>query len=73
MRPDGTTNATTFVLNLPAGPNNNVSTTASNVTSGTHYFTYLKGFGGKGQKYILTGWPSNMDFQDYVNSGTWKP
>lgn len=72
--PDGTTNATTYVLTMPdAGSTVTVSNFKENVTSAKTYFTYNSGYGGSGQKYKLTGYPSNYDFQEYYAAGTWKP
>lgn len=72
VNPDGTTNATTYVLTLPSSLTS-VSSFRTNVTSGKKYFTYDQGFGGKDQPYRLTGYPSNIDYQAYVAAGTWKP
>ncbi|MBZ4665362.1 MAG: hypothetical protein JG770_615 [Mahella sp.] len=72
--PSGTTNATTYVLTLPSpGSIDTVSSFAPNVTSAKTYFTYNSGFGGLGQYYKLTGYPSNSDFQEYYAAGGWKP
>lgn len=72
--PDGTTNATTYVLTRPtSGSTDTVSSFATNVTSSKTSFTYNTGYGGAGQSYKLTGYPSNADFQEYYADGEWKP
>lgn len=72
--PNGTTNATSYVLTKSASNSTSeVSNFRTNITSGKHNFTYKKGFGGSGQDYKMTGYPSNSDFQDYKAAGTWKP
>jgi len=59
-------------------PNQKSSTTATNIltdisTSGKRTFTYNSGYGGIGNKYCLSGYPSNWDFVDYTVSGSWSP
>jgi hypothetical protein len=50
-----------------------VSNARTNVTSGIAHFTYNSGYGGAGQRYKLTGYPSNMNFLEYRAAGNWKP
>lgn len=72
--PSGTTNATTYVLTMPSSSSTDtVSNYKTNVTSSKTYFTYDTGYGGEGQWYKLTGYPSNSNFQEYYSAGTWKP
>lgn len=74
VQPSGTTNATTYVLTMPE-PDSivTVSNARTNVTSGIAHFTYNSGYGGAGQRYKLTGYPSNMNFLEYRAAGNWKP
>lgn len=72
--PYGTTNATTYVLTQPEyNSTSTVSNYITDVTSGIHYFTYETGYGGSGQDYKLSGYPSDFYFQQYTDSGNWKP
>jgi hypothetical protein len=72
--PSGTTNATTYVLTLPAtGSTSEVTNFKTGVTSAKTYFVYKSGYGGAGQSYKLSGYPSNYDFQQYSAAGAWKP
>lgn len=74
VQPNGTTAATTYVLTQPqAGSTATVSNFKTNVTSGRSSFKYDAGYGGKGQRYKLTGYPSNSNFQEYKAAGSWKP
>lgn len=71
--PGGTTNATTYVLTRGTSQAATVSNFRTDVTSARSNFTYDTGYGGAGQKYKLTGYPSNHNFQAYKAAGTWKP
>lgn len=74
VHPSGTTNATTYVLTMPEFNSIvTVSNVRTNITSGRAHFTYNPGFGGAGQRYKLTGYPSNTNFQEYRAAGNWKP
>lgn len=72
--PTGSTSATTYVLTKKEPLSiEKVSNFRTNVTSGKKTFTYDQGFGGSGQSYKLSGYPSNQNFQGYDAAGTWKP
>ena len=40
-------------------------------TPGRRYFTYKPGFGGSGNRYCLSAYPTEINFLDYVVQGTW--
>lgn len=42
-------------------------------TSGKRSFTYYDGYGGIGNKYCLSGYPTHWDYTPYSISGTWSP
>lgn len=74
VQPSGTTNATTYVLTISDwNSTQSVSDFRTDITSGRAYFTYDTGYGGYGQYYKLTAYPSYYDFQEYYAAGSWKP
>jgi hypothetical protein len=74
VNPSTSATPTSYYLSPTPGS----STTATGVltsisTSGYRGFTYNSGYGGVGNYYCLSGYPSNSDFLTYNVGGTWSP
>lgn len=54
------------------------TTQATNIVSnistvGKRNFSYLSGYGGVGNSYCLSAYPTNIHFLEYRVTGTWSP
>jgi hypothetical protein len=65
--------ATNFFLNTSYNGSTNATNIITNVTTaGKRSFTYNSGYGGIGNSYYLSGYPSNFDFTNYEVFGGWS-
>ncbi|GKU77277.1 hypothetical protein [Paenibacillus sp. L3-i20] len=73
VNPSQSSASTTYYLS----PSNATTTAATNYQSshksGTHSFTYRRGYGGSGTSVKLNGYPTNDNFENYTINGTWSP
>ncbi|TYQ16695.1 UNVERIFIED_CONTAM: hypothetical protein Cloal_3263 [Acetivibrio alkalicellulosi] len=42
-------------------------------TPGKRWFTYFSGYEGIGNRYCLSAYPANWNFDAYTTRGTWSP
>lgn len=74
VNPSHSTTPTSYFLSPKRESSTQATSLISNIsTSGTRNMSYLSGYGGTGQKYCLSAYPTNYDFATYKISGTWAP
>lgn len=65
---------TNYFLSTDQKSYREVTNIITNVTtSGKRSFTYYDGYGGLGNRYCLSGYPTHWDYTPYSISGTWSP
>ncbi len=77
-RPYVSPSTSSVATNYFISPKPKSSTEATNqitnvTTTGTRYFTYLSGYGGKNVKYHLSAYPTYTEYDPYTVRGTWSP
>jgi hypothetical protein len=74
VNPNVSATPTTYFLSPQRVSSTQATQLISNVsTAGRRNFTYLTGYGGVGNRYCLSAYPSNTSFLEYRVTGTWSP